>query len=209
MMMSKPLILASASPRRQEILALAGVPFTVCPAEGEWAPPGLPPAERVRALARSKAAQVATTHPDSLVLGSDTMVVLGDTALGKPHSAEEAVEMLLSLAGRTHYVMTGVWLIRTDEIGNTVKEDGFTDVAEVVFYPMTREEAEAYVATGEPMDKAGSYGIQGLGMRFVERICGDFYTVMGLPGGRLLRFLSDFASDLIFCQVFNSDSVHK
>ena len=196
MTLKKPLVLASASPRRKEILTQAGVPFTVCPAEGEWAPPGLPPKERVKALARSKAAQVAATHPDSVILGSDTMVVLDDKALGKPHSADEAVEMLLSLAGRTHYVMTGVWIIRTDEAGNTVKEDGFTDVAEVVFYPMTRKEAEEYVATGEPMDKAGSYGIQGLGMRFVERISGDFYTVMGLPGGRLLRFLSDFAPDL-------------
>lgn len=195
-MWKKPLILASASPRRQEILTLAGVPFTVCPAEGEWAPPDLSPSERVKALARSKAAQVAGTHSDSLVLGSDTMVVLGDMALGKPHSAEEAVEMLLSLSGKTHYVMTGVWVIRTDEAGNAVKEDGFIDVAEVVFYPITREEAENYVATGEPLDKAGSYAIQGKGMRFVERIDGDFYTVMGLPGGRLLRFLTDFAPDL-------------
>ena len=104
--------------------------------------------------------------------------------------------MLLSLSGKTHYVMTGVWVIRTDEAGNAVKEDGFTDVAEVVFYPITREEAENYVATGEPLDKAGSYAIQGKGMRFVERIDGDFYTVMGLPGGRLLRFLTDFAPDL-------------
>lgn len=195
-MNKKPLILASASPRRQEILTLAGVPFSVCPADTEWAPEGLSPAERVKALACSKASQVARSHPNSYVLGSDTMVVLGDAVLGKPHSSEEAVEMLLSLGGQTHRVMTGVWLIATDEAGNAVKEDGFTDIAEVEFYPMSRQEAEEYVASGEPMDKAGAYAIQGKGMRFVKGMRGDFYTVMGLPGGRLLRFLTDFAPDL-------------
>ena len=194
--MEKPLILASASPRRQEILTLAGLSFTVCPSATEWAPDGLLPKERVKALARSKAADVARSHSNCVVLGSDTMVVLDDIALGKPRTPQEAVEMLLTLSGRTHYVMTGVWCIATDAEGNTVKEDGFTDVAEVKFYPITRKDAEAYVKTGEPMDKAGSYGIQGKGMRFVEKINGDFYTVMGLPGGRLLRFLADFAPDL-------------
>ncbi len=195
-MLTKPLILASASPRRRDILTLAGVEHLVCPASGEWAPEDLPPIERVRALARSKAAEVAAKYPDSLVLGSDTMVVLDEVALGKPKSNEDAVEMLLSLQGRTHQVMTGVWLIRTDAAGTFVKEDGFTDVTEVEFFPITREQAQAYVATGEPMDKAGAYGIQGKGMRFVSGIRGDFYTVMGLPGGRLLRFLADFAPDL-------------
>ena len=103
--------------------------------------------------------------------------------------------MLLALGGRTHQVMTGVWVISTDAEGNTVKSDGFTDVAEVEFYPLSRPEAEAYVATGEPLDKAGAYGIQGKGMRFVSGIRGDFYTVMGLPGGRLVRFLAEFAPD--------------
>ncbi len=192
MTLNKPLILASASPRRQEILTLAGLPFTVCPADTEWAPEGLAPYDRVRELARSKAAQVAADHPDCLVLGSDTMVVLDDRAMGKPHNEQEAVEMLLSLQGRTHQVMTGVWLIETDEEGNTVKEDGFTDTAEVRFFPFGAEEAADYVATGEPMDKAGAYAAQGKGMRFVAGICGDFFTVMGLPGGSLLRFFSDF-----------------
>lgn len=197
-MTEKSLILASASPRRREILTLAGIPFTVCPADTEWASEGLPPAERVCALARSKAEQVAGQFPDSVVLGSDTMVVLDDRALGKPHSPEEAVEMLLALGGRTHQVMTGVWVIATDAEGKAVKSDGFTDIAEVEFYPLSRREAEAYVATGEPLDKAGAYGIQGKGMRFVSGIRGDFYTVMGLPGGRLVRFLAEFAPD--FCK---------
>ncbi len=190
--MNKPLILASASPRRREILALAGVPFEVCPATDESAPLDLSPEERVQALARCKAKQVASAYPNRVVLGADTMVVLDEKMLGKPSTSEVAVEMLMSLQGREHHVMTGVSLLRADADGNIVKEFSFTDVASVKFYPMTRQEVEAYVATGEPMDKAGAYGIQGKGMRYVEGICGDFYTVMGLPAGRLLRFLNAF-----------------
>lgn len=196
MKLSKPLVLASQSPRRQEILALAGLSFTVHPAEGEWAPKDLPPFDRVCALARSKAEQIAPLYPNSLILGSDTMVVCDDTALGKPKNNEDAVDMLMSLENRTHQVMTGVWIVATDENGNAVKQDGFTDVTDVDFWAFSREEAIEYVATGEPKDKAGAYGIQGKGMRLVKGIRGDFYTVMGLPGGRLLRFLADFISDI-------------
>lgn len=193
MKLNKALVLASASPRRQEILTLAGLDeFTVHPASTEWAPEGLLPFDRVRELAHSKAAQVAKAHPNSLVLGSDTMVVLDEIALGKPSSPSDAVDMLLSLQGRTHQVMTGVWIIETDAQGGTVKEDGFTDVTSVDFWPFSRDMALEYVATGEPLDKAGAYGIQGRGMRFVKAIHGDFFTVMGLPGGRLLHFLEDF-----------------
>ena len=195
MKLPKPLILASQSPRRQEILTLAGLEFTVHPAEGESAPEGLSPYDRVCALAKSKAEQIAPLYPNSLILGSDTMVVLDDVALGKPCDAEDAVEMLLSLQGRSHQVMTGVWVIETDDGGNVVKADGFTDVTSVDFWEFSQDEAEEYVATNEPMDKAGAYGIQGKGMRFVKGICGDFYTVMGLPGGRVVRFLSDFTAD--------------
>ncbi len=189
----KKLILASASPRRHEILNLAGIPFEVCPSADEYAPAELPPVERAMALAKSKAAPAAAQYSHSLILGADTTVVLDDRVMGKPHSEAEAVEMLLSLQGRVHRVMTGVWLIETDTAGKIVKQDGFTDVTEVKFYAFDRQEAEAYVSTGEPMDKAGSYGIQGFGMRLVESICGDFYTVMGLPGGRLIRFIQDFS----------------
>ena len=195
-MLSKPLVLASQSPRRQEILTLAGLSFTVHPAEGEWAPADLPPYERVCALARSKAEQIAPLHPNSLILGSDTMVVLDDQALGKPKDDADAVEMLLALADRSHQVMTGVWIIETNSAGNTVKQSGFTDVTDVDFWAFSRDEALEYVATGEPKDKAGAYGIQGKGMRFVKGIRGDFYTVMGLPGGRLLRFLTEFFGDI-------------
>lgn len=192
MKLHKPLILASQSPRRQEILTLAGFEFTVCPADAEWAPEGLTPFDRVRELARSKAAQIAKNHPNSIVLGSDTMVVLGENALGKPRDEQHAVDMLMSLQGRTHEVMTGVWIIETDNAGSAVKEDGFTDVTTVDFWAFSEDEAREYVATKEPMDKAGAYAIQGKGMRFVKGISGDFFTVMGLPGGRLIRFLQDF-----------------
>ena len=194
MILSKPLVLASQSPRRQEILTLAGLTFSVHPAEGEWAPADLPPYERVCALARSKAEQIAPLHPNSLILGSDTMVVLDDATLGKPQDNQDAVHMLLSLQGRSHQVMTGVWVIETDDNGRAVKQDGFTDVTDVDFWAFSRDEAAEYVATGEPMDKAGAYGIQGKGMRFVKGIRGDYYTVMGLPGGRLIRFLTDFVA---------------
>lgn len=190
--MKDKIILASASPRRREILTLGGVPFEVCPAADETAPADLSPEELVRALARSKATQVAGKFADRVILGADTMVVLDGEMLGKPRSPEHAVEMLMQLQGREHQVMTGVWCIRTNKEKTPVKEEGFTDIATVKFFPMTREEAEEYVATSEPMDKAGAYGIQGFGMRFVEGIRGDFYTVMGLPAGRLLRFLREF-----------------
>lgn len=193
MKLHKPLILASQSPRRQEILALAGFEFTVCPADAEWAPEGLTPFDRVRELARSKAAQIAKNHPNSIVLGSDTMVVLGENALGKPRDEQHAVDMLMSLQGQAHQVMTGVWIIETDNAGNAVKENGFTDVTTVDFWAFSEDEAREYVATNEPMDKAGAYAIQGKGMRLVKGIVGDFFTVMGLPGGRLIRFLKDFA----------------
>ena len=192
MKLHKPLILASQSPRRKEILALAGFEFTVCPADAEWAPEGLSPFDRVRELARGKATEVAKNHPNSIVLGSDTMVVLGETALGKPRDEQDAVDMLMSLQGQAHQVMTGVWVIETDDAGNVVKEDGFTDVTAVDFWAFSEDEAREYVATTEPMDKAGAYGIQGKGMRLVKGINGDFFTVMGLPGGRLIRFLKAF-----------------
>ena len=194
MKLHKPLILASQSPRRHEILSLAGFEFTVCPASTEWAPEGLLPYDRVRELARSKAAEVAKNYPDSLILGSDTMVVLGENALGKPRDEQEALEMLMSLQGRTHEVMTGVWIVETDALGCVVKEDGFTDVTTVDFWAFSEDEAREYIATKEPMDKAGAYGIQGKGMRLVKGINGDFFTVMGLPGGRLIRFLTEFVA---------------
>lgn len=181
------IVLASASPRRREILALAGIPFEVCPADEETAPAGLSPRELVMALARCKAQAVAKKFPDRTVLGADTVVVLDGRVLGKPQNEQDAEKMLLSLQGRAHEVMTGVWVCAPS------REDGFVDATTVHFHPITPKEAAEYVATGEPMDKAGAYGVQGLGMRFVRGIEGDFYSVMGLPGGRVRRFLDGFS----------------
>ncbi len=182
----KEIILASASPRRREILELAGVPFMVCPAAEEKSPDTMDPAQYALQSARAKCEAVAAQYPDRVVLGADTVVAVDGRILGKPKTEQEAVDMLLSLGGRTHQVVTGVWVC------SPARCDGFTDSAAVAFYPITAVEAKAYVATGEPMDKAGAYGIQGYGMRFVRGIAGDFYTIMGLSGAKVLRFLKDF-----------------
>ena len=180
-------ILASASPRRRELLSRLGIPFAVKPA-GQEPPvdPSLPLEEAVMAVARAKAEEVAKTHPQEVVLGADTVVALptpaGERRLGKPQNAEEAAAMLRQLSGQSHWVLTAVWLC-TPEGGC-----GFCDAATVQFYPMTEAEIAAYVATGEPLDKAGAYAIQGQGMRFVRGIEGDFYTVMGLPAAKLWHF---------------------
>lgn len=182
-------ILASASPRRQEICRMADIPVTVCPAPDDVEPPlnrALSPDEAALAVARTKAEAVAAQHPAHVVIGADTTVWLDDDVLGKPTDAADACRMLRRLQGRTHRVRTAVWVCAP------TRADGFVDAAEVVFYPMTDEEIAAYVATGEPLDKAGAYGIQGYGMRFIQELHGDFYTVMGLSGAKLRRFLRGF-----------------
>ena len=182
-----PLILASASPRRREILDLLGLPFEVKPAPAEAAPDKrLSPEQAALYIARDKAEQVAPLYPQRLVIGADTIVVVDGRILGKPADEDDARRMLTLLQGREHTVMTGVWVCGPD------KADGFVERAEVSFYPMSAEDIADYVRSGEPMDKAGAYGIQGRGMRYVRGICGDFYTVMGLPGARLWRFLREF-----------------
>ena len=181
----QPIILASASPRRREIMELLDLPFEVHPSTSETAPEELPPADRVQALARCKAEEIAAAFPGRIVVGADTMVVVDGHALGKPHDPAQAQAMLLTLQGRTQEVMTGIGVCTPARAG------GFVETTQVDFYPMTAQEAAAYVATGEPMDKAGAYGIQGRGMRYIRGIRGDFYTVMGLPGARLVRFLEE------------------
>lgn len=187
----RPLILASASPRRREILTTLGIPFETFPAESEEPlDAALSPEEAVLKTARSKALAVAARFPKRVVLGADTVVLLpreaGGTVLGKPHSAAEAAEMLSRLSGRTHRVLTAVY-VYTPSGG-----DGFTDSAQVMFYPMSERDIAAYLASGEPFDKAGAYGVQGRGSRYIRGLTGDFFTVMGLPAGRLWRFLTNF-----------------
>ena len=133
-----------------------------------------------------KAAAVSAQHPKDLVLGSDTMVLLGDQILGKPGTPERAAEMLRLLSGKTHRVITGVALAR----GGVLRS--FQSETAVTFYPLSEEEIAAYVATGEPLDKAGGYGIQGYGALLVKEIAGDFYSVMGLPVAQTARMLAAF-----------------
>jgi septum formation protein len=182
--MKRAYILASASPRRREICDLLGLKYTVCPAKSELpADEALSAEEAILQVARGKAEEVAAQYPNEWVLGADTAVVVDGEILGKPTDEEDAKAMLRRIAGRSHSVITAVWVC--GEGFNT----GFADRAEVTFFPMTEQEIEDYVATNEPMDKAGAYAVQGCGARYIQGIHGDFYTVMGLPAGRLYRFL--------------------
>ena len=170
-------ILASASPRRRDLLGSMNIPFTVQVSEAdENLPPHTPPKEAVELLARRKGAAVAALQEgDHLVLAADTLVALGDLALGKPQSEEAARTMLRMLSGKAHQVHTGVAVLRGERVFSGVV------TTEVVFRSLTDREIAEYVATGEPMDKAGAYGIQGLGGALVARIDGEFDNVVGLP----------------------------
>lgn len=181
---SPPLVLASRSPRRAHLLDMLGLEFEIHPAElAEEALPDESPVAHAERLAREKAATVAAQRPDALVVGSDTIVVLDGEILGKPTDEAHAIEMLLRLAGRDHAVMSGVAVAAPGRMESGVER------VEVRFRSFGRETARAYVATGEPMDKAGAYGIQGYGATLVERIDGDFFAVMGLPVVRLMALL--------------------
>jgi len=180
------IILASASPRRRELLAAAGVEFSVCAPDGELSPIGLSPAETVTATAEDKARRVAKSFPDALIIAADTMVYLDGEAFGKPRDEAEARAFLRRLSGRTHEVYTGVCVLYG---GRTA---AFYERTAVEFREIGDEEITRYIATGEPLDKAGAYGAQGRGAAFIRRIDGDFFSVMGLPicalGEQLLQF---------------------
>ncbi|MBS5149514.1 MAG: Maf family protein [Butyricicoccus pullicaecorum] len=175
------LILASQSPRRQELLRLITPDFTVCPADvNEELIEGASLCDEVARLAAAKAEAVYRSHPQAAVIGSDTLVVCDGRALGKPKDEQDAERMLTCLSGRTHEVMTGLALYVP---GKTACID--TVITKVCFAELDKSEIHAYIQTGEPMDKAGAYGIQGLGARFIAGISGDYYSVMGLPVRRL------------------------
>ena len=178
------IILASQSPRRRELLNLIGIPHEVMPANiDESLLPDESPVAHAERLARTKAEVVAARAPDAIVIGSDTIVVLDGAIQDKPANQAEAVRTLERLSGRTHTVHTAVAVSRD---GRTVSG---VESVEVTFRPLTREQIELYVATGEPMDKAGAYGIQGYGAVIVERVHGDYFAVMGLALGRLVALL--------------------
>ena len=185
------IILASQSPRRRELLERMGIShFDIIPAKGEErAQPGLTPERLVEELSRQKAAEIAAAHPDALIIAADTVVAVDGTVLGKPHDRDDAVRMLQTLSGREHTVYSGLTVCWQ---GRSVTQHEATAVR---FRPLSQDDIHHYVSTGEPMDKAGSYGIQGYGCTLVEGISGDYYNVVGLPVCRLSQILSGFGVD--------------
>ena len=179
-----PLILASGPPRRRELLDLMGLTYTVETPDVDESFSGRP-SETVMEISRRKAAAVAARHSDSIIIAADTLV-FADGALGKPHTPERAKEMLRSLAGNWHHVYTGITVINTRS-GRVLRN---VDKTRVHLVPMTEQEIDAYVATGEPLDKAGAYGIQGMGGMFVDRIDGSYSNVVGLPMSMLRIMLA-------------------
>lgn len=177
-------VLASASPRRRELLTLVGIPHTVSPADiDESVHPGEEPVEYATRLAREKAAAVAIRYPEALIIAADTVVVLDGEIIGKPVDRADAERVLQRLGGRTNVVVTGMACAFNGQMAS-----GVENVA-VTFRDLTRAEISEYIATGEPMDKAGSYGIQGYGATIVQRIDGDYFAVMGLSLVRLVDLM--------------------
>lgn len=181
------MILASQSPRRQELLQKITTDFTVQPADiDETRQLAETPHDYVLRMAVEKASALTKSYPQELILACDTVVTLGDIVLGKPHTEKVAYEMLTQLSGKEHHVLTSVCLKQGTRQMTTV-----VDCA-VTFYPLTEEEINTYIATGETLDKAGAYGIQGQGALLIEKIYGDYYAVMGLPVAKVYRMLQAF-----------------
>ena len=183
--MSTPrIVLASQSPRRRELLRLIGIPHDVAPADiDETQLPDESPIAHAERLAREKALKIAGEIPDAVVIGSDTIVVLDGVVLGKPTDDADAARILKLLSGRTHTVHTAVAIARGGRVVAAVES------VEVTFRPLSDVQIASYIATREPMDKAGAYGIQGYGATIVERVHGDFFAVMGLALGTVVELL--------------------
>ena len=180
-------ILASASPRRRELLRQIELPFEVSPSEADENIERETPELLVEELTRRKCAEVGNRiGGECLVLGADTVVALGDQVLGKPGTEERAAEMLRMLSGKAHKVCTGVTLGEFRE-GKLQRQTTFSEVTEVFLYPLSEGEIREYIASGEPMDKAGAYGIQGRFAKFVKKIYGDYNNVVGLPAARVYQ----------------------
>ena len=184
-------ILASQSPRRKELMGLFHIPFTVRVSDAdETMAPNLSPAEAVAQVSRRKA-EAVSRQADDVVIAADTIVVLGSQILGKPRDEADASRMLHLLSGRDHQVMTGMTVLR----GNQALV--CTEITDIHFRPLSDREIDAYIRTGEPMDKAGSYGIQGGAALFADRMHGDYYNVMGLPVCRLGQLLRQIAPEIM------------
>jgi septum formation protein len=183
---SPRLILASQSPRRAQLLRMLGLEIETAPADiDETWHTGEEPGGHAERLAREKAAAMAALHPGAVVIGSDTVVAVDGDVLGKPADEEDAVRMLMRLQGRAHEVATGIAVCRAGVVRSAVER------VQVRFRPFSEETARAYARTGEPLDKAGAYGIQGLGSTLVDGIAGDYFAVMGLPIARTMRLLEE------------------
>ena len=181
------LILASGSPRRRELLSLYTTDFTVCVSDFDESAVTAPtPAQLVEQLAIGKCLAVAKQHPDAVVIGCDTVVDVDGTVFGKPRDAEDAKRMLRALSGKTHQVHTGVC------ISDGTRTESFVDSCRVTFFPLGEEEIDFYASTAEPYDKAGAYAIQGRAALWLDRIEGDYYTIMGLPVSRTVQLLAHF-----------------
>lgn len=194
------MILASQSPRRRELLEEAGFNLVLAPADiDESRLPGESPVQLVERLAREKAeaARAALEAPDDdrLLLAADTIVWTNDDVLGKPASDKDACRMLLELSGRTHHVTTGVCLMALDAHGAATAVRHFSETTDVEFFSLNEDQVKAYVASGEPRDKAGAYGIQGKGRMLVRGIRGDYFNVVGLPIARVVRELAKLRED--------------
>ena len=192
------IILASASPRRKELLTLAGFDYEVVVSEcEEILPDGITPDKAVEELARQKAEDVFARHNDAMIIAADTVVALDNTILGKPQNEDDAFRMLSSLSGRRHTVFTGVCIKTKD------KTDIFHVATEVDFYELSEKEIKDYIATKEPMDKAGSYGIQGKGFVLVKGIHGDYFNVVGLPLAETVRHINNNLMHNSQCKMHN------
>jgi septum formation protein len=184
------IILASQSPRRKKLLSLLGFQFEIVPSSIDEISSEKDPVKLVEDLAFRKAEDISKKYSNSLIIGSDTIVVYNDSILGKPETTDEASKTLNMLSGKQHKVYTGVSLIRTDDTKEIEKKILFTEVTTVTFSKLDQEDIDFYISTGNPMDKAGSYGIQDdWGATFVSKIEGDFYNVVGLPINNLYHQL--------------------
>ena len=190
----KEIVLASASPRRKEILEITGLKFSVCASDYEEdLDLSLKPHKLARFLSLKKAEAVANKYKDAIIIAADTFIYYKNRLLGKPHTEKEAKKMLGLLNGKVHSVITGFTIMDTGS-GQIVSK---SEVTKVYFKKLTDEEISAYVSSGEPLDKAGAYAIQGLGAVFIEKIDGDFFNVMGLPLSALAESLKKFGVDVL------------
>ena len=186
------LVLASASPRRRDLLQNAGIPFIVQPSQIPEVPrEGEAPQACAERLAREKALDVFRQRPQDFVLGADTIVIVDGQILGKPRDAGDAARMLRLLSGRTHQVTTGVCLIGPDGKGKSSAEDTRSETTLVTMSELSDDDIRSYVATDEPLDKAGAYAIQGIASRWISRIEGDYFNVVGLPVSLVYRMLQE------------------